>query len=90
MNADAREARWKNSYENQKNIFEAKKARKEHYLMEQKSLVDSKIQDLEHRRKEIEAELAQVAQEKFISYDSFRENAIRRSEESKTPKSETT
>jgi proteasome assembly chaperone (PAC2) family protein len=87
MNADARLARWRISYENQEKIFEAKKARKVKYLMEQQSLVESKIQDLESRRKEIEAELAKIAEEKFISFDTFREDAIRRSEETKTPKS---
>lgn len=88
MDSDKREVRWRRSYEQQKAIYDSKKARKEHYLMDQKSQIENKIKQLETQREAIEQQLKKVAEDSFESYESFRNKAIRRSEEAKTPDSE--
>jgi hypothetical protein len=90
MNAEQREARWLRAYEAQKKIFEEKKKKKEYYLMERQSQIELKLAELQSQRETIEKAIKEVAEEQFISFDTFREKAIRSSEASKASDTKTT
>lgn len=84
MNANQRDARWKEAYELQRQAFEAKKSRKEKSLKDQITKTEQKIRELEEQRHKLEDTLRQTAQEHFRDYESFQKGIIQQSTSSHT------
>lgn len=84
MDAKSREARWRQSYDLQKTQYEARRSRRKENIMNQIAAVAKKQQELEARRAELERQLKKVAEEEFLSFDTFRETAIQQSNGSHT------
>lgn len=83
MKRNEREARWLKAYQLQKDLYEAKKARKEQNLKSEIAALEQKQVELEARRQKLEEELRKLAQETFRSFEDFSTQIVQQSENSK-------